>query len=299
MADKYIKLQNNGVNLRVNFARRLITSLVVHISWFINPLLVKKFILREFFAPRQYKVSDEENQLLQKAEEFRIMVNDQYVRCWKWGQGPTIVFVHGWNGRGIQFHGFIKESLARGYSVITFDGPGHGESQGDTSSFFEMTDAVRAVLLHAKDNNIAAVVGHSFGAAAIVNALHKDKQQIPAVLIAPALAIREMLDMAFDIHGVPVKVYRNLIDEYESRFGYNLVADNPKNLIPEFRLKALIIHDRQDKVTPFIESEQAANGQNDIKLFVTDGLGHKRILQDVSVSHELYHYIESQTTVAA
>lgn len=294
MADKYRDLQNTGANFHVNRLKKSFTYLVVYLFWIINPLLVKRFVLKEFFAPRLYKTSDNENQLLKEAKSFRIMVNDKYISCWKWGNGPTIIYAHGWNGRGIQFYPFIKESLARGYSVIAFDGPGHGESDGNTSSYFEMTDTVRAVLNYCGQDDVVAIVGHSFGASAIINALSKDKHDLRVVLIAPALGIKEMLDIAFLMHGVPRDIYRKLIGEYEERFGYNLESDNPKSLLNEYQLQALIIHDTQDKVTPFEESESVSAKFHSIDLFATTGLGHKRVLSDRNVMSEMFRYIQGK-----
>ncbi len=294
MSDIYTNTQRNGANIRVNIFKKSITFFITNLLWIINPLLVKKYVLRGFFAPRMYMASDTEKELLQEAEASRIMVNDQYISCWKWGSGPAIVYVHGWNGRGIQFYPFIKESLARGYAVIAFDGPGHGESDGDTSSYFQMTDTVRALLNQYSKDEIVAVVGHSFGAAAIINALHKDKHRLPAILIAPALGIREMLNLAFQIHGVPKNIHQQLIYEYETRYGYNLKTDNPKSLLNEYQLKALIIHDKQDKVTPFEESESASAKFAAIDLFATTGLGHKRVLSDRNVMNEVFKYIGKQ-----
>jgi pimeloyl-ACP methyl ester carboxylesterase len=296
MSDIYTNIQSNSTNFRVNIFKKSVTFLITNLLWLINQSLVKKFVLRGFFVPRLYKASDAEKELLQEAESFRIMVNDQYISCWKWGNGPAIIYAHGWNGRGIQFYPFIKDSLARGYSVIVFDGPGHGDSEGNTSSYFQMTDAVRAVLNHCKDDKIVAIAGHSFGAAAIINALHKDRHRLPAVLIAPALGIREMLDMAFQIHGIPKNVYQQLIHEYETRFGYTLEKDNPKDLLHEFNLQALIIHDKQDKVTPFEESESVSAKFDSIDLFTTTGLGHKRVLNDRNVMSEVFNYLQKQAS---
>lgn len=294
MSDKYTNLQINSTNVRVNTFTRLFTSITFSFFWVVAQNQLRKFIRKNFFAPRLYKPTDQEIELLKQADTFRIMVNDQHVSCWRWGTGPAIVYVHGWNGRGIQFYFFIKEALAKGYSVITFDGPGHGESGGNTSSYFEMSDAVRGVLNHCKQDDIVAVVGHSFGGAAIVNALHKNKHQVPAVLIAPALEIKEMLYTVFSTHGVPEKISQTFIGEYEERFGYNLVTDNPNNLLGEYRLNALIIHDRQDKVTSFCDSEQAAEKYQTIDLFDTNGLGHKKVMTDPNVVSETFKYIQSQ-----
>ena len=97
-------------------------------------------------------------------------------------------------------------------------------------------------------------------------------------MIAPALEIKGMLYTVFSTHGVPKKIFQTFINEYEERFGYNLVTDNPINLLAEYQLKALIIHDRQDKVTSFRDSEQAAKKYRAIELLDTNGLGHKKVM---------------------
>ncbi len=291
MADKFNDIQNYSTNVRINYIKRLVIYTISYLFWIANDNWVKKFIQTKFFAPRKYPTSESENQLLRQAESFRIKVNDQFIQCWRWGTGPVLIFAHGWNGRGVQFAPLIRESLKKGYSVVTFDGPGHGDSDGKSSSYFEMTDALRAVMRHYGKDEIIALIGHSFGASAIINALHKERFKIPAVLLAPALGIKEMLEGIFSLHGMPMVIYQGMVKTYEDKFGYDLEKDNPKNLLGEFPLKALIIHDRYDKVTPFAESKLAAARLESIGLLPTNGLGHKKIISDTQVVGKVLDYI--------
>jgi pimeloyl-ACP methyl ester carboxylesterase len=283
MSEKYTYVKNNHSKGHVNPLVRKISQMIIQISWIISPVFVKRVLLRQFFAPRAYKTTAVEEQLLQQADQFSLKVHDNNIRCWRWGNGPAVIFAHGWNGRGIQFNSFFSAFIAGGYTVIVFDGPGHGASDGKTSSYFEMSDTVRAVLKFCKNDDIRAVIGHSFGASAIINALSKDKYDISAVLIAPAMDIKGFLDQAFLIHGVPEQVYRNLIREYENRFGYNLMTDNPKELIQNYSQNTLIIHDRDDRITPVAESIEYFGQSEYVHLHITEGLGHKRILNDQEV----------------
>ena len=295
MSKPYNYVQNNNTNVGANPLVRNLTGIILKLSWVVSPFLVKNIMLRQFFAPRSYKTSVKEQQLLNQGKQFTLQVNEQNIQCWRWGSGPAVVFAHGWNGSGIQFNAFIPEFVAAGYSVVVFDGPGHGISDGKTSSYFEMTDTVRAVLSFCRQNAIAAVIGHSFGASAIINALSKDEHNIPAVLIAPAMHIKEMLDQAFLIHGVPHHVYRNLIEEYENKFNYNLAGDNPANLLPDYSGPILIIHDRDDRVTSISESKYFTDQLENLELAVTEGLGHKRILNDGGVVQTSLKFITQQS----
>ena len=45
-------------------------------------------------------------------------------------ENPTILLVHGWEGRALDFSEFIDPLVEAGYHVVAFDGPAHGESSG-------------------------------------------------------------------------------------------------------------------------------------------------------------------------
>ena len=166
-------------------------SLLVEVSWKIWPVVTEKIVLRLFFSPVEYKLNAAEKRLLQQGDIFFIKVRNKKIQCWRWGKGPLVILAHGWNGRGVQLHHFIEPLIQKGYSVITYDAPGHGESQGKTSSYFEFTDTIRALLTSPNDFRIRGIVAHSLGASATVNSMAKEGRPIRAVLIAPALRLKE------------------------------------------------------------------------------------------------------------
>jgi pimeloyl-ACP methyl ester carboxylesterase len=259
--------------------------------WYIRRATLRKFLLKQFFGPKSYPLSEKEKQYLQDGQRFEIKVNDQTVVYWKWGDGPAVIFAHGWNGRGAQFYRFFDSFINQGFSVIAFDGPGHGESEGKTSSYFQMTDTVRALIIHLKPEKIAGIVGHSFGASAAINALSKEKLNMPVVLIAPAIKLKEILQKTIKTHGVPLLIFKSLVAEYEHKYGYNFENDNPFNLLKTFKLKAFIVHDSDDPVTSAAISRQAANQYESISMITTDGLGHVRNLKDDLVIKKSLDYI--------
>lgn len=291
MSAKKKKVDKYSTNVRVSSAKRIFTYISLYLLWYIRRNTIRKFLLKQFFSAKSYPTSEREKQYLQNGERLEIKVDDQAVVYWKWGNGPVVIFAHGWNGRGIQFYHFFDKFVSNGFSVIAFDGPGHGESDGKTSSYFQMTDTVRALINHYKQDKIAGIVGHSFGAAAAINALHKENLQIPAVLIAPPIKLREMLQNTIKIHGVPNLIFQSLITDYEKKYGYYFINDNPINILKSFQPKALILHDSDDKVTSSAISRQIANQYVSINLITTDGLGHNRILKDALVIEKSFNYL--------
>jgi esterase/lipase len=192
-----------STNVRLSRVRQKAVHGFLDVLWKVTPTLTKLLVKKVFFTPSTYKLTPVEKQYLENGESFQLSVHDKTVQCWKWGRGPSILLAHGWNGRGIQLHHFIEPLMQRGYSVIGYDAPGHGVSQGKTSSYFEFTDTIRALLTSSNGHKIQGVVAHSLGASATVNSIAKEAQPLEAVLIAPALRFAEVLTCFFDHVGVP------------------------------------------------------------------------------------------------
>ncbi len=89
-----------------------------------------------------------------------------------WGDhGPFILLVHGWNGRGSQMGAFAKPLVEKGFRVVAFDGPAHGDSPGTESNPSEYANFLLSL-----QNDFApihAIVAHSFGSGCSVLAVSR------------------------------------------------------------------------------------------------------------------------------
>jgi pimeloyl-ACP methyl ester carboxylesterase len=294
MSTKILALGCNSTNVRLCKMRQRVTHTFFNLLWNHTASLSKGIIKRMLFTPTTYKSTPVERQYLDNGKRFEITIHDKAVKCWKWGTGPSILLVHGWNGRGIQLHHFIEPLIQRGYSAITYDAPGHGESQGRTSSYFEFTDTIRTLLTSHDGYNIRGVIAHSLGGSAVVNSIEKENHPLEAVLIAPALRLKEVLYGFFDYVGVPRAIYEILIKEYEGQFGYNMRRDNPINLLKKINSKILIVHDKNDPTIPYVDSQAVSERFPNIELHTTERLGHKKVLADSSVVNRAMDYFGEQ-----
>jgi pimeloyl-ACP methyl ester carboxylesterase len=189
---------------------------------------------------------------------------------------------------------FIRPLVESGYSVIAFDAPAHGESDGTTTSYFEFTDVVRAFIKADSGFDISAVIAHSLGAAAVINGLSKERTAVDTVLIAPALKLKEILYNTFDRYGIPANLYRNMIASFEKKYGYSLDHDNPVRLLRDLNRPVFIVHDRDDKMIPYMDSRKAAENHANVRVRITEGLGHKRILNDETVLEDVLQCLSGQ-----
>ena len=291
MAKKAVKMKSLSTNVRYIKAKQRGSHFLLTALWHLAPNATKKIILKGFFKPMSYALTPLERQFLENGTPFHIHVHDKDIRCWKWGQGPCILFVHGWNGRGVNFAHFFKPFIDAGYSIIAYDAPAHGESGGQATNYFELSDTVRSFLDPSHGFNIQGIIAYSIGASAVINCISKEKPSIDAVLIAPALKLKEILFNSFNHHGVPKIVYRNLVAEMEEYYGYDVHQDNPDVLAKTISTKILIVHDKDDRTIPYMDSKILSEKTDNVSLHTTEGLGHKRILRDNAVVDVITAYI--------
>jgi len=283
MAEREAPTPTYGTNVRINTSKRWATRRILQLLWHVAPRLAERVVEKAFFSPRSSPPSEKEKRWLDRGEPFHLRVHDKRIQGWRWGTGPGVLLVHGWNGRGTQLHRFIAPLVDAGYAAVAFDGPAHGASEGRSTSYFEFTDTVRALIEPDRGLDIRGIIAHSFGAAAVVNGLAHQDPDLKTVLLAPALRLKDMLTDALDRHGIPPTIYEKLIAAYETRFGYSLQRDDPHLHLKDLRSPVLVIHDHDDPIIAHRDSRTATHGFGHVTLHTTHGLGHKRILIDPAV----------------
>ena len=294
MAHSYTQARPGTAGIHFSHIKLKITGFTIRLLYTLFPGFMGKILLKQFFAPKRHVLDREQMDYLSTGTPFDLKVNRDTIKCWQWGQGPALIFVHGWGGIGLQFHKYIDKALALGFSVIIFDAPAHGLSPGETCSYFQMTDAVRTLINRKNSSGVAGLIGHSFGAAAVINAISKENLSLPAVLIAPALNLVNTLDRAFSSYGIPKGIYMDLIKNFEQEYGYSFYHDNPVNLLDGESQNLFMVHDPQDQVIPYGDSRHAGLRYPSFKLMTVKDLGHKRIVGDRAVVSAALNYIESQ-----
>lgn len=283
MAIRYATKDAAKLKLGTIRCRQLALKMALTVLWQTLRSPTRRTVEKLFFTPHSYQPSSSQNLRLQAGRRFQVQVDGKTVQCWQLGHGPGILFVHGWNGRGIQFHPFFNQLTSAGYSAVIFDAPAHGESQGRITNGFEIAETVRELLSQNHELDIQGIVAHSLGASAVIMALSRLDYCPDAVLIAPALKLKEILYDTFDHHGIPKLVYQSMIAEIEVALGYYLNRDNPHLLVKDIKSKLLIVHDREDRTVPYEDSKEVSNKCSNVTLHTTEGLGHKRVLGDRSV----------------
>jgi len=213
------------------------------------------------------------------------------MQAWSWGQGPTVLLVHGWNGRATQLGGFVAPLTARGYRVVAFDAFGHGESPGNRMSLPELAGCIRQVAGELGD--VYGVIAHSLGGAATTFALSEGLEIERAVFISPPADPREFLKLFSAALGITDEVRARVKERVERRLGISMENMRANALAPSMQIPLRIIHDKNDKEVPFDVGRSIADAWPGAELIITEGLGHQRILGAEGVTNVAASFIDA------
>lgn len=262
----------------------------------LSPPLGARLLERVFLTPRRHFVPERERAWLDSAEAIAFRSRGRRLAGWIWGaSGPTVLLVHGWEGRGSQLGAFVEPLLSIGFRVVTFDGPGHGLSDGNRSSLVEMGAAVADAAREM--GPFHGAVAHSAGAAATTLALRDGAAVGRLVYVAPPADLGEFLSRVASALSLPSGVLPIARRRIEKRFGVQWEKIAHFHLARSMTAPLLVIHDSDDRDIDVENGIRLASFWRGSRLEVTSGLGHRRILRDEGVVSRAVAFLQSHAEI--
>ena len=251
----------------------------------ISPSVVGRLAFQLFCTPFRYAEPPRETEVLRQAERFAISFQDIQLAAYSWGQGPTVLLVHGWSGRGSQLGAFVEPLVAAGHRVVAFDLPAHGRTPGRQTNALVATEAVLRV--GEAIGPLHGVVAHSFGALCTTLALRDGLAAGRVAYVAPASGASQAISGFSRQFVLSWPAEWGLRGEMERRFGSEVWPRfSARVCAPRLRVPALVLHDLDDVEVPYREGQLLAHSWPGARLVTTAGLGHRRILRDERVIGE-------------
>ncbi|MEM8711171.1 MAG: alpha/beta fold hydrolase [Planctomycetota bacterium] len=251
---------------------------------------------RLFVKPRRHPVPERETEILARAERSTVVHGDKNVAVWTWlpGKGeaqqpdaPTVLLVHGWEGRGGQIGAWVDPLLAAGYRVVTFDHVGHGESDGLRCALPTMRDTLRRVaevaLGTTGESQPAAIVAHSMGTFAASLLLAEGWRGTRAVYVSPPDDLLVYFSRYLELVTGSADLLPELLQQMEERFGEKAEEFAFRTLVESLDQPLRVIHSRDDADVPVEGGRFVAEHWPGATLLEVDGIGHRRILRDPGV----------------
>ncbi len=256
------------------------------------PPLAQRLFVIIFFSPLSYPYPEKEKKALRYAKRFTFQAAGKKLQGYRWGDASRyVLLVHGWAGRATQFRRFIKPLLNRGFSVVGFDGPAHGLSEGRKTNIVEFEEALRR--LYEIQGEPSAIIGHSFGGAAVIFAAQRGLKVNKLVAIATPTIGDLIIDTYLRAINGTEKTKLFFKDYVPRKYGKPFDAFTASYAIQHLphAMKLLLVYDEDDLEVAPVHAHRLRELYPSAQLLLTSGLGHTRILKDNKVIQQVVDFV--------
>lgn len=261
------------------------------------PRLVERRIARAYCTPRGRKPSPQGESLPAPDRESRVATGDSWVKAWRWGDGPAVLLVHGWEDDHHGWDHVIARLREQGQPVVAFDLPAHGGSGGKVTA---MPDAARAIKdVAAALGPVRAVIGHSFGAAAAAFALADGLSVERVALVSPTYSMARQLDVFMLRAGITPARREGIHRELRRMTGADLETIDLGRVAPTLKIPALILHSLDDPMIPLSDGMRLSREWPGASFVPLDGLGHRRMLKNEPAIQQMTRFVAPHATAGA
>jgi pimeloyl-ACP methyl ester carboxylesterase len=232
--------------------------------------------------------------VFEKAEKLHLKFEDYDLVGYRWNHPQTkkALILHGFSSTIKKFDHFVMPLVKKGYEVIAFDAPAHGESSGKTINGFQYRDTIKAV--YEKFGPIHSFIAHSFGGLALSLFLEElDYQENKRlVLIAPATETDSAINSFADFLKIDDEVKEEMRKIIFEKSGYTADKISIRHAAQKIKAEVLWIHDEDDDVTPWTDAIKIQQDNHpNFQFILTKGLGHRRIYRDNKVKKAVMEFL--------
>lgn len=212
------------------------------------------------------------------------------------GEGPPVLFVHGFEGRYTQFWPVAERLLNKGARIIGLTLPGHGAAEGHPNPLAFSQSVTAAYHTY---GSFQGIVGHSQGAIASLHAVAAGVETKALSLISPVPSVEAHLRMVCRLVKLSSEGADVFLNKVVKMVGVPISEFDATNLAAKVKTPTLIIHDKKDKEVAFDPVKALSDDWSSARLMETNGLGHRRILNDETVVTQISRSVFSAGDILA
>ena len=255
------------------------------------PKLAGRIACTLFFRPRRSGTPRPEKAVWQAGSTQHLSFEGDRLELRTWGQGPTVLLLHGWEGRGSQFVDFIKPLTRAGFQVAILDLPAHGSSRRKSTNLPQMARAITEVAAGLQP--LAGIVAHSLGATAATLALHEGLQARNMISIASPFWASQVLNTYAGMLNLNETAGNYLRLFVEKKIKRPMDSIMGPSVVQRLETPALIVHDQEDPLIHVETANLLTETWPGAKCLITSGLGHHRILRDPMVVAQSLEFLQT------
>lgn len=269
-----------------------IYKIIGQILQFISNRLASRYAIWLFFKPLNFAMPSREYAMDKNSHQelLPIPAIGKSINVYKYGSAEKrILIVHGWSGRGTQLFSIADFLLSKGYEVFSFDAPAHGKSSGSKTYMKEFVISILEI--QKRYGKFDGIIGHSLGAMSVVNAVRLGFETPYLVYISGGDLVTDIIDDFCNKLGMNRVVWQYIHDYLDNKLEESINEYSVSKAIKKISQPVLIIHDKDDIDVPVRCAYSIHQVASNSQLFITEGLGHRRILADPSVINRMYEFI--------
>jgi pimeloyl-ACP methyl ester carboxylesterase len=258
------------------------------------PVGVANLIVRTLAAmTRRPVVLPAERAAIMQSSIRRYGKNKQHIAC-VWGQGPLVIFVHGWGGRAAQLAPLAFEISNLGYRCVTLDVTGHGDSPKHHSSWDHFLNDITA-LSQSFNEEIYAYVGHSAGALAMMaaRALRGVRAQRYVCICAPFFPYPpiSVIQKKLQPKAAVLENYKKYI---ASQFEFTWAELESGCAYANAASDTLLIYDETDRFVNHGDADKIVALCPGVRLIKTNAYSHLGILASPELATALIDFLQTK-----
>ena len=262
--------------------------------------LTSKRVMMHFCAPITEAENALDRKLTRSAEQCDIPFEGQILKAYVWGEGKTVLLVHGWGSRASHLAFLGKNIATSGFRAVAFDGPAHGNSQFNGSCPRSSLPEFCRAIFHLSNHfgPIYSLVGHSFGGAAAAfsacgqaNLSGYQVRVEKLVMISTPSGIKAMVNHYCQNYQLPDGSGPAIIAQLEKEFPLRAKDYEINDALRKFSGDVLVVHDIDDQEVSIAEARQMVEGHGHVSLIETRGEGHRRILASRSLVRNVQSFL--------
>lgn len=236
-------------------------------------------LMRLLFTPMRTEPSDSAKPILDQASTESHVVGGDKVVHFTWADRERrVLLTHGWSGNAGHLTALADAFVTAGFTVVTMDLPGHGQSEGKLSSVIHFAKTIEAA--NERYGPFHGIVAHSISAVATTYALSRGLRCERVVFFNPIGSFESLWRRNEEVLEFSPKLMSQIVDLAEKWLDVSFDKIEPAALAPDLSTKLLVVHDKYDPEAQLSDIEALVEAWPDAQLIEVEKLGHTRILSN-------------------
>ncbi|HAH33417.1 MAG TPA: hypothetical protein DCL52_01365 [Flavobacteriaceae bacterium] len=231
---------------------------------------------------RRAGISEKGKAFFEKATQHTLLLEKNTAVLHKWGSGPkNILFLHGWESNSQRWLPYYNMLEKEKYTIYALDAPGHGMSGGDKLNVEVFRQAIEAAL--ARIGPIDTLIGHSLSNTAVgyCYIMNPNVDVKKFIVMGAASGMDAVFTYFKEILGLSIRSVANLSKKVNTIFKIPHQEVKLMSFLDKVTQPVLVIHDKNDAVTPFKPIENVLKKHPKINTYITCGLKHDLKAEEV------------------